>query len=155
MLVAKFINQNLVYLNIMTKIFLFFFLSFLPFFGNADTLDYWSVYQNDSLIAQYNSSYSEKEISISRKNSSERDTLFIVYGNDHPCTKCEYYYAIKDTNGVKILVQRSKNILEKITFPLLPIKQYLGSNEFVVFVYEDNYLKDENTYIELFTLKLE
>ena len=128
----------------------------LPLVSFADTLDYWSVYINDSLIAKYNSISTDNSIILNKKLIEEYDTISIKYGNDHPCSKCEYYFAVKDKdNGIKIHVERSKYIYKKINFPISKLKEFKHSNEFEFFVYEDRFLDDKNYYTLLVKLKIE
>ena len=141
----------------MKKLILIFIIV-LPLISYADTLDYWSVYLNDSLIGQYNSMSNDNEIEIVLREQTidQNDTISIVYGNDHPCIKCEYYYAVKDKNeGVKIYVERRNEILQKVFFPLSKLKGFNRSKEFEFFVFENSYINDKDIYTVLFKLKIE
>ena len=123
------------------------YLLFLPLIGYCDTLDYWTVYLNDSIIGQYNTTSTENCIEVNRNSINVTDTIYIKYGNDHTCNKCEYYYALKDINfGVKLHVERKYKILEKISFPLIVAKDWKRSNEFEIFLMEDNYLSQKQHY---------
>ena len=132
------------------------FITILPLISHADTLDYWSVYLNDSLIGQYNSISNDNEIVLNRQSIHQNDTISIIYGNDHHCSRCEYYYAVKDTDGgIKIHVERRSEILKKVFFPLLKIKEFTRSKEFEFFVYENSYTNDKDIYTLLFKMRIE
>lgn len=122
----------------------------------ADTLDYWTVYHNDSILVKYNSVSKLKQLILKSDKINNKDSIFIVYGNDHPCSRCEYYFAVKDiNNGVKVHVKREKQPYIKVGFPLEKLKSFKLDNEFVFFLYEDSYIKERNSYIDLFYLKIE
>ena len=128
----------------------------LPTESFADTLDFWSVYLNDSLIAELNMTSDDFNMELDKQTINVNDTISIVYGNDHPCYNCEYYYAVKDRkDGIKIHVERRNRTTEKVYFPLIKLKEYTGFNEFEFFVYEHSYVNDDASYLVLFTLKLE
>ena len=127
------------------------FLFFLPFFAQCDTLDYWSVYLNDSVIGQFNSLTPNPVLRVNKESIHPTDTIFVSYSNDHPCANCDYYYAIKATkNGHKLIAQRSKQLGMKIPFPLVGLKKYEGTLDFECFVYEDRYGDEEGAYLVLF-----
>lgn len=128
----------------------------IPFFCWADTLDYWTVYYNDSILVKYNSNSKLEQFILKSDKINKNDSIFIVYGNDHPCGRCEYYFAVKDLhNGVKIHVKREKQHFIKVGFPLAKLKRFKLDNEFVFFLYEDTYIKERNSYLDLFYLKIE
>lgn len=135
---------------------LLFLLSF-PVFCWADTLDFWTVYYNDSIIGRFNSNSTLDELILKSGKIKKNDSIFIVYGNDHPCINCEYYFSVKDKdNGVKIYVKRERKLYVMVGFPLDKLNRYKHDNEFVFFLHEDNFEnKHNNVYIDLFHLKIE
>jgi hypothetical protein len=58
--------------------------------GYCDTLDYWHVYVNDSLIAEFNSTSKNLTININRAEIKNNDSITVRYGSDHPCFDCYY-----------------------------------------------------------------
>src|SRR5690606_13386990 len=128
--------------------------------GFADTLDYWSVYLNDSLIGHYNTLSTDNEMILNISVINENDTINIIYGNDHPCTKCEYYYAVREMkNRVKVQAVRKKKILTKVSFSLNQLKTRMIKyqeipSDFEFFLYEDNYISEIDPYTILFKLKI-
>lgn len=129
----------------------------LPLISYADTLDHWSVYLNNIPIGNFNSTSNDINIILNRKLIQQNDTISIIYGNDTPCSTCEYYYAVKDkNNGTKIHVERRNKILKKIDFPLLKIKKFTQSKEFEFFVYIYKSLtNNQNKHTILIQLKIE
>ncbi len=131
-------------------------LTILPLFGYADTLDYWSIYLNDSLIGQYNSLSEDIEIVLNRESIKQNDTISILYGNDHPCSQCEYYYAVKEKiYDTKLEVERRNHILKEVYFPLLTLKKFIWCKEFEFSVYMNSYTNEKDTYTILLRLRLE
>ncbi len=138
------------------KKFILSFLLFVPFTGQCDTLDYWSVYLNDSLIGQFNVLTPDPLLRLDKESIHSTDTIFVIYNNDHPCGRCDYYFAIKASeNGNKLIAERRKKIGIKIPFPLVGLKNYEGSLDFECFVYEDRYGGKEGVYLALFRLLIQ
>jgi len=132
------------------------FLLFAPFIGQSDTLDYWSVYLNDSLIGQFNVLTPDPLLRLDKESIRSTDTIFVIYGNDHPCASSDYYFAIKERErGIKLIAERRKQLGVKIPFPLVGLKNYEGTLDFECFVYEDRYGGEEGVYLALFRLLLE
>jgi len=59
-------------------------------FGYSDTLDYYNVYLNDSLIGEYNSFSGKPSIVLKQSELQSGDVLTVRYGTDHPCIDCVY-----------------------------------------------------------------
>ncbi len=128
---------------------------FLPLVGFCDTLDYWSVYVNDSLIGEFTTESKDNEFEINYHEIKESDTLTIIYGNDHPCVKCEYYYLLKEMyTGHKTHVERRNEILQKVSFPLVKLRKYEPLREFAIYVSEINYTVNKNSHTQLIRLNL-
>ncbi|UKN02712.1 hypothetical protein K6119_04185 [Paracrocinitomix mangrovi] len=138
------------------KKFVIICLIMVPFVGYCDTLDYWTVHLNSKLLGQYNELSNDNEIVLKSDSILETDTIFITYGNDHPCVKCEYYFAVKDSlDGIKIHVERKHQIPARTSYPLKKLKNFHGQKEFLFFLYEDDWTGDHNIYTVLFRLKIE
>ena len=138
----------------MKKVLVFILLS-SPFFGFCDTLDFWAIYMNDSLIGRYNVAMEVPEIVLKRDSIDYNDTLFIQYGNDHPCVNCEYHFGAKQlSNGVPFDAVRRAGFKEQIPFRLERFLKTKRGNEFEFFVRERSEIKD-NLSVKLFILKIE
>ncbi|MFK8046515.1 MAG: hypothetical protein AB8B72_13545 [Crocinitomicaceae bacterium] len=132
------------------------YLVVLPTLVFSDTLDYWTVYLNDSLIASYNLASTNKSITLNRELLSSKDTISVFYANDHPCTKCEYYFAAEDVKGgVKVHTDRVKRQFRLVYFPLSKLINFKTGNEFKFSVVEIAYKDGQTKYCPLFVLKIE
>ena len=68
---------------------LFSFL-FISLNGFCDTLDYWHVYINDSLIGEFNSNSKQPTIDLKQANINKNDVITVRYASDNPCVDCIY-----------------------------------------------------------------
>lgn len=75
----------------------------LFFNAKADTLDYWKIYLNDSLLGTFNFHSTIPEIELSRLNYGE-DSLDIRLFTDTPCSRCKYELFAKDQRNRKLFV---------------------------------------------------
>jgi hypothetical protein len=75
---------------------LMFYLLFIsvPISGYCDTLDFYHVYLNDSLLGQYNSISDKPSIILKQKELKESDILTVQYGTDNPCVECVYILSV-------------------------------------------------------------
>ncbi len=73
-------------------IFLLSFLSSLN--GHCDTLDYYHIYLNDSLIGQFNSVAKNPSIYIKLSELKKNDIITVRYVTDNPCTDCIYVLSV-------------------------------------------------------------
>lgn len=60
----------------------------ITFLAYCDTLDYYHVYLNDSLIGQYNSFSTQPSITLKESELTDADVITVRYGTDHPCFDC-------------------------------------------------------------------
>ncbi|MEO9531981.1 MAG: hypothetical protein ABJG68_07355 [Crocinitomicaceae bacterium] len=139
------------------KFFLLIGLIIFPFIGFCDTLDYWTIHLNENELGKYNSASENIEIVLKMDSISDSDTIYITYGNDHPCVRCEYYHAVKDIESrIKIHVNRLHVLNKTVSYPLKKLIEFFGKKDFVFFVYEDDWTgKSNNVYTELLKLKIE
>ena len=63
-------------------------------FGYCDTIDYYHVYLNDSLIGQYNSLSEKPSIVLKKSELNDDDVITVRYGTDHPCVECVYVLSV-------------------------------------------------------------
>lgn len=63
-------------------------------FGYCDTIDYYHVYLNDSLIGQYNSLSEKPSIVLKKSELNDDDVITVRYGTDHPCVECLYVLSV-------------------------------------------------------------
>lgn len=60
-------------------------LSLIGHYSKADTLSYWHVYLNDSLIAQFHENSQDKIITLSHTSIEPIDTIYIRFFRDTDC----------------------------------------------------------------------
>jgi hypothetical protein len=137
------------------NIIVLLFIALLPFSGFSDTLDYWSVYLNEDIVGKFNSFSTNNEIALNREDIKPTDSLYITYGNDHPCANCTYYYMVKERDLAMKYGKTAKNLNTKISFSLYKLSEFLGSKYFEFSVYDGIYTKELLSYVILFRLKFE
>ena len=81
----------------MKQLIIILTLLFTSLNGYCDTLDYWHVYVNDSLVAEFNSTSNDLTINLKRTELKISDTITVRHGTDHPCSNCHY--------GLNVLVE--------------------------------------------------
>lgn len=86
----------------MKQLLIIFSFLLISLSGFCDTLDYWHVYLNDELIAQFNSVSQDLTVNLKKSDLKSTDTITVRYGSDHPCVDCIY--------GLEVFVE----IMEKL-----------------------------------------
>jgi hypothetical protein len=130
-----------------------FFILLQPLLGFSDTLDYWSVHLNNNLIGNYNTFSTNNEITLNRADIKPTDSLYITYGNDHPCANCTYYYMVKAPDLAMKYGKTAKYLNTKMSFSLFKLSEFLDLNDFEFSVYDGIYTKELLSYVRLFKLK--
>ena len=123
--------------------------------GYCDTLDFWHVYVNDKLIAEFNDLSKDLEISLKKNDIKNTDLITVRYGNDHPCFDCTYgLFAFAEIMQKLPEVQTSDHF-SKLSIPLkklLEIRKREGINSFRFIYYEKS--KEGKTNYERFLFRL-
>ncbi|MEZ4805187.1 MAG: hypothetical protein R2852_06825 [Bacteroidia bacterium] len=57
---------------------------------HADSIDYWHVYINDSVVAKYNANSTDLNLTLKKSEIKSNDTITVRYGKDTPCSDCYY-----------------------------------------------------------------
>ena len=78
----------------MKKILILLSFMTITLFGYCDTLDYYHLYLNDSLIGQYNSLSEKPSITLKSSELKDDDIITVRYGTDHPCVDCVYVLSV-------------------------------------------------------------
>lgn len=102
----------------MNRIIITLGLLVLPIMGFCDTLNYWHVYYNDSVIAKFNSTSSDLKIEIDASKITEGDSLSIRHWNDTPCFKCSFLVVVKDEKKRKLKNAVNSKFSNKLSFGL-------------------------------------
>ena len=122
----------------MKKLLLFF--GFLLLSSNAfcDTLDYWHVYVNHKLIAQFNGMSKNLAITIKKSEIKSTDSITVRYGTDHPCSDCYYTLIVSADFMRKEPEAVTKENFGKLAIPLkelLNILKIEGIDKFRFYYY--------------------
>lgn len=112
----------------MKKILITLGLLMLPFIGFSDTLDYWHVYYNDSVIAKFNSVSQDLEIEIDRSRIKEGDTLTLRHGVD-TCINCKFVLFVRDEKKRKLRITETSEFRGKLSFGLMDLIEFGDKNE--------------------------
>lgn len=72
----------------MKQLVIFFTFLFISINGFCDTLDFWRVYLNDKLIAEFNEASKDFTIHLKKSELKSSDSITVRYGSDHPCVDC-------------------------------------------------------------------
>lgn len=100
-----------------SKFFVFFVITLISFNGKCDTLDYWHVTINDSLIGQFNSLNANPTINLSSEWSNF-DSISIQYFSDTPCSECRSMLSVRDENKMKFRATSNTGAWVKLTLSL-------------------------------------
>ena len=127
--------------------------------GYSDTLDYYHVYLNDSLIGQYNSNSEKPSIVLNHSELKDNDVITVRYGTDHPCIECVYVLSVIIEVKEKTPKAETTENFGKLSIPIKDLlyfqKKYeINKYHFNYHVYTENALKQEDNGAYLFELKI-
>ena len=117
----------------MKQIAIIFGLLTMSLKGQCDTLDYWHVYYNDSVIAKFNSVSRDLTIQFDHRNIKPTDTISIRHGDDTPCFDCTFVLFVKDDKKRKLRTIETKESWGKLSLSLtdlIDIGQKNGSKRY-------------------------
>ncbi len=126
-------------------------------FGYCDTIDYYHVYLNDSLIGQYNSLSETPSIILKKSELNDDDVITVRYGTDHPCIECVYVLSVFIEVKEKTPEAETKENFGKLSILIKDLKYFQKKYEidkyhFNYKVRSKNSLHNNGTY--LFELKI-
>jgi len=107
--------------------------------GFCDTIDYWHVYINDKLVAEFNENSKDLTINIKKTELKGNDIITVRYGNDHPCVDCYYGLTVFAEFKRKAPEVETKEHFGKLSIPfedLLDIQKTDGISRFSFNYYE-------------------
>ncbi len=135
----------------MNKILITIGLLILPLIGFCDTLDYWHVYYNDSVIAKFNSVSQDLKIEIDRSKIKEGDTLTVRHGDDTPCINCKFVLFVRDDKKRKLRITQTDEFWGKLSFQLKDLIEFGDKNESkrYDFYYWEQYASGDKTSMKL------
>lgn len=91
---------------------------FISLNGFCDTIDYWHVYINDSLIAKFDQNSTDLTISLSKTKLKGSDLITVRYGSDHPCVDCLYGLVVLAEIKRKVPEVQTKEHFGKLSIPV-------------------------------------
>lgn len=115
----------------------------IPTIGFCDTLDYWHVYLNDSVIAKFNATSQDLNLEISKTRIKDGDIISIRHGDDTPCVNCKFVLFVRDQNKRKLRITETEQFWGKLSFDLIDLIEFGIKNKskrFDFYFWE----KDEN-----------
>lgn len=93
-------------------------------FAFCDTLDFYHVYFNDSLLGKYNS-LSEKPFFVFKSSKlKDTDAITVRYGTDHPCYECHYVLSIPLDVKEKNPEVETKEHFGKLSIPIKELRYF-------------------------------
>jgi len=135
---------------------LFFFL-IISLNGFCDTLDYWHVYINDKLVAEFNENSKDLKINIKKTELKGNDIITARYGSDYPCVDCYYGLTVFADFKRKAPEVETKEHFGKLSISfnsLLDIQKTDGINRFTFNYYERKITGTHDTGRLLFVLTI-
>lgn len=123
-------------MKLLTTLFVFLIISLN---GSCDTIDYWNVYINNKLVAEFNENSKDLTLNIKKSELKGNDIITVRYGNDHPCMDCYYGLIVLADFKRKAPKVETTDRFGKLTIPfkdLLEIQKTDGINTFSFNYYE-------------------
>jgi hypothetical protein len=99
----------------MHRCLLFFSFLLLFHFSNADTIDYWHVYYNNTLLANINQNQEGYKLKLNKGDMKPGDSLSIIYYNDTPCQDCETTLYVQGDNNHTLKLMTGKSTSYRFT----------------------------------------
>lgn len=88
----------------------------LPLIGWCDSLDYWTIYYNDSAIAHFHSGSQDLVIELDRARIKSGDILTVRYRSDTPGEKGKYELFVRDEKKRKLGITETNEAFGKLSF---------------------------------------
>ena len=101
----------------------------IPLMGFCDTLDYWHVYYNDSVIAKFNSVSQDLEIEIDKSKIKDGDIISVRHGDDTPCVDCKFVLFVRDEKKRKLRITETDEFWGKLSFDVKDLIEFGDKNE--------------------------
>lgn len=143
------------------KKLLFLIILFASFSAKCDTLGFYHVYWNDSVIAKFNSFSEPKKISLKLSEIKETDVISVSYGSDMMRINCTAALAvmIEVEEDIAELTEESGSCnFKKISIPLRDLLFYRKNYDYdkFLFYYKLQTVQPDHEFSSfLFTLEFE
>ena len=140
----------------MSKILLTFSFICISFIGFCDTLDFYHVYLNDSLIGQFNLNSDKASFEFNTSKIKDTDSVIVRHVSDSPCVNCTYVLSVLIEVKEKTPEAKTNKPFGKLSIPskeLIYFKNKYDINEFH-FNYSKKSKDELNNYeVYLFSIK--
>lgn len=127
----------------------------LPLNLKADTIDYWHVYYNNTMIHDFNG-WKEKVVVLKLSTIKKSDYLGVKYFKDMLCHSCINYLTIEKKETKRLKSEEGQGTGNLIKIPLSSLMKHFkdtGQREYNVYYVEKR--GEEKRRYFVFSLKLE
>lgn len=125
--------------------------------GLCDTIDYWYVYINDSLVAKFDENSKDLTFKLKADNIKKDDKITIRYFKDTHCINCIYGLFVRDQQNRKLRETTTKEHFGKLTLSLKDLTDFgkVNNSKEYHFNFFERSNKGENTpFRHILTLTL-
>lgn len=139
----------------MNKFLILILVMTISIIGHCDTLDYYHVYLNDSLIGEYNSLSKKPVVELNSDELNEKDTLSVRYRTDLSCVECTYALSVLIEVKEKTPETRTNESFGKLSIPIIDLLYF--HKKYQIDKYHFNYSIQNKMNVKgvyLFELKL-
>lgn len=141
----------------MKKIIILFTSLLISLNSYCDTIDYWVVYHNDAIIAEFNLNSKNLLVEISKNDIKSNDTISVRYGKDIQCIDCKIVLFVRDENKRKLRRTEANEFYSKLSLSIPDLIQFgnkNGSKRYDFYYYERNNKGKRTKMIPIFNLKV-
>lgn len=92
--------------------------------GFCDTIDYWHVYINDSLVAKFDENSKDLTFKLKASGIKNEDKITIRYFKDTHCIDCIYGLFVRDQQNRKLRETTTKEHFGKLTLSLKDLTDF-------------------------------
>jgi thioredoxin-related protein len=124
--------------------------------GSGDTIDYWHVYINDSLVAKFDENSKDLTFKLDARSIREEDKITIRYFKDTHCIDCTYFLFVRDQQNRKLREANTTEHFGKLTLSLKDIHEFAkvsAYKEFLFDFFERDINGESSAFRHILTLK--
>ena len=114
---------------IMKRYLLLFGLSLAFLTSYGDTIDFWHVYINDSVVVRYNAVSDDLTIHLKSTSIADDDEISIRHWDDTPCLECKQVLFVRDEKHRKLRITETDEFGGKMTFSLKDLLDFGRKND--------------------------
>jgi hypothetical protein len=106
-----------------------------------DTIDYWHVYYNNTMIGDFTQLSSSRKVNLNEKNIKPGDSIIVKYFRDTPCFDCSTLLVVGDESKRSVLTKCGKGTLTPLSVHLAELLEFKKRNKnnsfFEIFYFEE------------------